>query len=109
MTEAIFPAQGDNPTLPPSERLPIHRAGVKALTAYNEGVLHAQGPIKPIYNAATMDTLLKSFEIALDNANLILEERNVLLKAVNESIGMLKDYNDNLDAKDAEYPVEDYL
>lgn len=99
MTEAIFPAEGDNPTLPASERLPIHREGVKMLMAYNEGVLHAHGPLKPIYNAATVDTLLKSFQVVLDNAQVILEERNSLLYAVRDSISMLKDYNDSLEGE----------
>lgn len=94
---------GDNASLPADQRLHIHTAGIKALRDYNEGVLLAYGPSKDIYNAEVMDKLLESMEVVVQNAHIILQERDELLSAVKSATVTMKALNDRLDAMEEDY------
>lgn len=90
--------KGDDASLPADKRLHVHMEGVKALQAYNDGVLHT-APTTLVYSAETMASVLEAFQTALDSAHTILVERDALLKGVNESIAMLKAYDERLAAR----------
>lgn len=97
---------GDDPSLAPSERLAIHRQGIRAIRAYNEGVMHAQGEDAQVYKASTIDAMLNSMLVIADNASEIEKERDHFKECLDISVKALAEAVEEVNKLRAELGME---